>query len=334
MTEEKLLDHVISRVEPQILYYVQVRHPQTTSNLLHIIDKYEERNMQDNWRVKRGNNQYSDNSRPHREFNRFEGGRQGGSRNGALRVQNDQSSHLKFLSDRCESGGDRSQSTENPPDKEHRTIRISSLRMTPVDLLEANIKVNDLVLVETHFISAAGRRVVGKFMPKFEGPYRVLEVRNNNLIIWKKERRVSVNIDQVRVYHPRQSDTISFDSNDKTLYEGKRSSNGTSRSQPGKSKSSKKTSSDEGKVHKSNKGTTGLEDLRLKPKVRSNGSVERTDKKQSKICKKRSLQGSEHGDQKRPTPVPPQEIKRTVPSSVASKNHKFRRQEFNSSQGK
>ncbi|GFV39971.1 uncharacterized protein TNCV_435841 [Trichonephila clavipes] len=28
---------------------------------------------------------------------------------------------------------------------------------------EVNIKVNDLVLVQTHFISAAGRRVVGKF---------------------------------------------------------------------------------------------------------------------------------------------------------------------------
>ncbi|GFX79284.1 uncharacterized protein TNCV_695961 [Trichonephila clavipes] len=40
---------------------------------------------------------------------------------------------------------------------------------------EVNIKVNDLVLVQTHFISAADRRVVGKFMPKFEGPYRVLE---------------------------------------------------------------------------------------------------------------------------------------------------------------
>ncbi|GFU78227.1 retrovirus-related Pol polyprotein from transposon 297 [Trichonephila clavipes] len=51
---------------------------------------------------------------------------------------------------------------------------------------EVSIKVNDLVLVQTHFISAVGRRVVGKFMPKFEGPYRVLEVRNNNLIIWKK----------------------------------------------------------------------------------------------------------------------------------------------------
>ncbi|GFV89443.1 hypothetical protein TNCV_4152591 [Trichonephila clavipes] len=43
------------------------------------------------------------------------------------------------------------------------------------------MKVNDLVLVQTHFISAAGRRVVGKFMPKFEGPYRVLEVWNNKV---------------------------------------------------------------------------------------------------------------------------------------------------------
>ncbi|GFW12997.1 uncharacterized protein TNCV_3329291 [Trichonephila clavipes] len=43
ITEEKLIDHVISRLEPQILNYVEVRHPQTTSNLLQIIDKYEER---------------------------------------------------------------------------------------------------------------------------------------------------------------------------------------------------------------------------------------------------------------------------------------------------
>ncbi|GFV00965.1 uncharacterized protein TNCV_1387791 [Trichonephila clavipes] len=43
MTEEKLIDHIISRLEPRILDYVEVRHPQTTSNLLQIIDKYEER---------------------------------------------------------------------------------------------------------------------------------------------------------------------------------------------------------------------------------------------------------------------------------------------------
>ncbi|GFT84153.1 uncharacterized protein TNCV_1149881 [Trichonephila clavipes] len=115
-------------------------HPQTTSNLLQIIDKYEERflnrkirgsswefrdtnpsennrfrkrNRQKNWRETRGNNRYSDNSTPRREFNRFEGqgvadnrrfdgrrrggqsdnrfhnqgGRQGGSRNSSFRVR-------------------------------------------------------------------------------------------------------------------------------------------------------------------------------------------------------------------------------------------------------
>ncbi|GFX77423.1 uncharacterized protein TNCV_2956211 [Trichonephila clavipes] len=99
MTEEKLIDHFISRLEPQILDYVEVRHPQTPSNLLQIIDKYEEmflnrkirgsswefrdtnpsennrfsnRNRQENWRETRGNNRYADNSRPRREFNRFE----------------------------------------------------------------------------------------------------------------------------------------------------------------------------------------------------------------------------------------------------------------------
>ncbi|GFW46568.1 retrovirus-related Pol polyprotein from transposon 297 [Trichonephila clavipes] len=172
---------------------------------------------------------------------------------------------------------------------------------------EVNIKVNDLVLVQTHFVSAAGRRVVGKFMPKFDGPYRVLEVRNNNLIIWKKGKRVTVNINQ-------------------------RSSNGSSRSHTGKYKISRKTSSEESKDRKSNKGNAGLEDPTLKHKVRSNGSVERTDKKRSKICRKTSLQGFEHGDQKRPTPVPTHGIKRTVPSSISSRNHKYRRPN-NSSQG-
>ncbi|GFW36336.1 uncharacterized protein TNCV_3712571 [Trichonephila clavipes] len=85
MTEEKLIDHIISR------------------------------NRQENWREMRGNNRYVDNSRPRREFNRFESqvvadnqrfdgrrrggqsdhrfhnqsGRQGGSRNSVFRGQND-----------------------------------------------------------------------------------------------------------------------------------------------------------------------------------------------------------------------------------------------------
>ncbi|GFS68891.1 uncharacterized protein TNCV_4569421 [Trichonephila clavipes] len=166
---------------------------------------------------------------------------------------------------------------------------------------KVSIKVNDLVLVQTHFISAAGRRVVGKFMPNFEGPYRVLEVWNNNLIIWKKGKRVKVNIDQVRVYRPRQSDTISSDTHVETLYEGQRSSNRSSRSQPGKFKGSRKTSIEESNGSKSNKDNAGWEDPRLKRK------------------------GSEHRDQKRPTPEPKQGIKRAIPSSVSSRNYKYRR---------
>ncbi|GFT70189.1 retrovirus-related Pol polyprotein from transposon 412 [Trichonephila clavipes] len=152
---------------------------------------------------------------------------------------------------------------------------------------EANIKANDLVLVQTHFISAPGRRVDGKFMPKFEGPYRVLEVRNHNLITWKKGRRVTVNIDQVQMYHPRQSDTISFDSNDETL---------------------------------------------MKERGLVLGRVGHTREIPKVLEKPRLMRGSEHRDRKRQTPVLPQGIKRAVTSSVASRNHKYRRHN-NPSQG-
>ncbi|GFV35162.1 uncharacterized protein TNCV_2295671 [Trichonephila clavipes] len=172
---------------------------------------------------------------------------------------------------------------------------------------EVNIKENDLVLVQTHFISDARRRVVGKFMPKFEGPYRVLKVRNNNLIIWKRGRRVTVNIDQVRMYHPRHSDTNSFDSINESLYEGKGSSNWSNRSNAEKSRRSRKPSGNESKNCKSNKGTVGLEDLRFKrnkPVMSTGTSEERYDRNQPKICRKRSLQESEYKDTKRKAPGP------------------------------
>ncbi|GFX08621.1 retrovirus-related Pol polyprotein from transposon 297 [Trichonephila clavipes] len=148
----------------------------------------------------------------------------------------------------------------------------------------------------------------------------------------KKRKRVTVNIDPVRVYRPRQSDTISSDSHVETLCEGQRSSNGSSRSYPGKFKASRKTSSEESKGRKSNKDNAGWEDSRLKRKVGPNGSVDRKDIKRSKICRKRSLQGSEHRDQKRPTPEPTQGIKRAIPSSVSSRNYKYRKPN-NPSQG-
>ncbi|GFW52093.1 uncharacterized protein TNCV_2819621 [Trichonephila clavipes] len=58
------------------------------------------------------------------------------------------------------------------------------------------IKVNNCVWVATHPLSSATRKVVAKFKPKFEGPYRVLDVKNNNVVIWKAGKRLTINVDQ------------------------------------------------------------------------------------------------------------------------------------------
>ncbi|GFV45630.1 uncharacterized protein TNCV_326221 [Trichonephila clavipes] len=52
------------------------------------------------------------------------------------------------------------------------------------------IKVNDWVLIKTHLLSPAAKKVVAKFKPKFEGPYRVLEAKQNNLVIWRSGKSV------------------------------------------------------------------------------------------------------------------------------------------------
>ncbi|GFY32985.1 retrovirus-related Pol polyprotein from transposon 17.6 [Trichonephila clavipes] len=73
----KLPDHVISRLEPQILDYVEkdqgfsIREFRDTNQSEN--NRFPNRNRQENWRETRGNNRYSDNSRPRREFSRFEG---------------------------------------------------------------------------------------------------------------------------------------------------------------------------------------------------------------------------------------------------------------------
>ncbi|GFU40728.1 uncharacterized protein TNCV_3230891 [Trichonephila clavipes] len=71
---------------------------------------------------------------------------------------------------------------------------------------DVQVKVNDWVLVATHPLSSATRKVVAKFKPKFEGPYRVLDVKNNNVVIWKAGKRLMINVDQVRIYRHRKCD--------------------------------------------------------------------------------------------------------------------------------
>ncbi|GFX02049.1 uncharacterized protein TNCV_372381 [Trichonephila clavipes] len=132
MTVEKLIDHVISRLEPQILDYVEVRHTQTTSNLLQIIDKYEEwflnRKIRDSSWESRDIKPSKNNRFPNR--NRFENQGVADNRRFDGRRRGGQSDH-------------RFHNQENPPDSEHRTIRISSLRMTPVDLPYVPILLNE-----------------------------------------------------------------------------------------------------------------------------------------------------------------------------------------------
>ncbi|GFX51108.1 transposable element Tcb2 transposase [Trichonephila clavipes] len=71
---------------------------------------------------------------------------------------------------------------------------------------DVQIKLNYWVLVATHPLNSATRKVVAKFKPKFEGPYRVLDVKNNNVVIWKAGKRLTINVDQVRIYRHRKCD--------------------------------------------------------------------------------------------------------------------------------
>ncbi|GFU01372.1 uncharacterized protein NPIL_171161 [Nephila pilipes] len=43
MTEEKPLNHIIRRLSPQVMDYVEVRNPTTVAQLVQLVEKYEER---------------------------------------------------------------------------------------------------------------------------------------------------------------------------------------------------------------------------------------------------------------------------------------------------
>ncbi|GFV67775.1 hypothetical protein TNCV_4624551 [Trichonephila clavipes] len=41
---------------------------------------------------------------------------------------------------------------------------------------------------------------------KFEGPHEVVKVENNNAVIWKLGKQITVNVDQVRIYPQKEKD--------------------------------------------------------------------------------------------------------------------------------
>ncbi|GFW73730.1 retrovirus-related Pol polyprotein from transposon 297 [Trichonephila clavipes] len=128
----------------------------------------------------------------------------------------------------------------------------------------------------------------------------------------------------VRVYRPRQSDTISSDSPIETLYDEQEVSHGSNRSNQGQFKEHRKTSSQESERCRSRQSNTTREIPRNKRKINSTASKDPTIKT-SKICRKRSRQGSDHQDRKRHAPEQRQGVKRSIPSSISSRNFKFKR---------
>ncbi|GFW71598.1 uncharacterized protein TNCV_2548121 [Trichonephila clavipes] len=107
----------------------------------------------------RGNNRYADNSRPRREFNRFE--------------SQDVADNRRF--------DGRRRDTENPPDTEHLTIMVSSLRMTPVDLPYVPIFLNETFITalwdtgaEKSFISEEVYRKYFSYRPRQKTKDRVV----------------------------------------------------------------------------------------------------------------------------------------------------------------
>ncbi|GFW57166.1 uncharacterized protein TNCV_540831 [Trichonephila clavipes] len=78
-------------------------------------------------------------------------------------------------------GGDRSRCAENPPDTEHRTIRVSSLRMTPVNLPYVPILLNETFITalwdtgaEKSFISEEVYRKYFSYRPRQKTKDRVV----------------------------------------------------------------------------------------------------------------------------------------------------------------
>ncbi|GFV95490.1 uncharacterized protein TNCV_4574921 [Trichonephila clavipes] len=137
--------------------------------------------MQENWRETRGNNRYSNTSRPQGEFNRFEGQGVADNRRFDGRRRGGQSEH-RFHNQGGRQGGSRNGSfRENPPDTEHRTIRISSLRMTPVDLPYVPILLNKTFIAalwdtgaEKSFISEEVYRRYFSYRPRKKTKDRVV----------------------------------------------------------------------------------------------------------------------------------------------------------------
>ncbi|GFW28768.1 uncharacterized protein TNCV_200921 [Trichonephila clavipes] len=129
----------------------------------------------------RGNNRYSDNSRPRREFNRFEGQGVADNRRFDGRRRGGQSDH-RFHNQGGRQGGSRNGAfRENPPATEHRTIRISSPRMTPVDLPYVPILLNE-TFITALWNTGAEKSFISEEVYRKYFSYRLRQKTNDRVV--------------------------------------------------------------------------------------------------------------------------------------------------------
>lgn len=65
------------------------------------------------------------------------------------------------------------------------------------------------ILKQLHHLSCAAESFVAKFAPKFDGPFKIKDIKENNLIIVNSEGKIeTINIDQAKPYHNREKSKI------------------------------------------------------------------------------------------------------------------------------
>lgn len=74
------------------------------------------------------------------------------------------------------------------------------------------MKVRGQTLLQIHPISFKNINHIDKFCPKYEEPYLVIKIQNNNLVIENRHREM-VSIDKVRICKMRKNSSIICESN-------------------------------------------------------------------------------------------------------------------------
>ncbi|GFW42616.1 uncharacterized protein TNCV_4258091 [Trichonephila clavipes] len=84
-------------------------------------------------------------------------------------------------------------------DFDRRSLAIQDSKVEDIKVDKGNLRVD---------LSETKLNVVANVLDNntVEGPYKVLDVKNNNVVIWKAGKRLTINVDQVRIYRHRKWD--------------------------------------------------------------------------------------------------------------------------------